>query len=577
MEKRATKKRYLIFLLCICMIVPQVLLQKPQKAVAASDAIVIVNVLNVRTGPGTTYDRVVVDGIEAYLVGQQEIEVTGTSGEWYQINASFRGKDISGYVYGPYVSLMTEIAPADKPKPGPKDPAEKPGSADKPKPDPKDPADKPAGPKEDPKKPTSTPTPKPTATPTPKPTSTPTPSPKPTATPVPASTYAGSDFELPGFVDATVLNLRSDATTNSEKLGQATAGTKVTVLNEKRNNGENWYRVAITLGGEEKIGYMLSTYITLYTDKEFYVKTVKGNTTLRTSATSTAPSVLNNDGEVISLKADHNLWVYKELNDTNLDKWFQVRVSKSGVKYYGYINAKDVYLYGYQSKKTTNSGSVTATPTPTPKPVATTTPTPSPIPQVDSAEDFQITAYVNTNGLNFRKEASASSEKIGVLGLNTKVTILNEVDVNDATWYRIATNIDGKQEIGYVHGYYLRFDLAIPINAVIAADKTRVRSEANSASAYVKAANGYILSLNSGDFATLLAQETSESKQWFEISVMMQNSTYKGYVTANAINLATPTPSPAPTNPPIVADEDFQVKAYVLSHRCENGTVRLLL
>ena len=132
MEKRATKKRYLIFLLCICMIVPQVLLQKPQKAVAASDAIVIVNVLNVRTGPGTTYDRVVVDGIEAYLVGQQEIEVTGTSGEWYQINASFRGKDISGYVYGPYVSLMTEIAPADKPKPGPKDPAEKPGSADKP-------------------------------------------------------------------------------------------------------------------------------------------------------------------------------------------------------------------------------------------------------------------------------------------------------------------------------------------------------------------------------------------------------------------------------------------------------------
>ena len=103
MEKRVVKRRYLIFLLCICMLVPQILLQKPQEAFAASNAIVIVSTLNVRTGPGTTYSRVVVDGIEAYLVGQQEIEVTGTSGEWYQINASFRGKEISGYVYGPYV------------------------------------------------------------------------------------------------------------------------------------------------------------------------------------------------------------------------------------------------------------------------------------------------------------------------------------------------------------------------------------------------------------------------------------------------------------------------------------------
>ena len=94
MKERVIKKRYLILLLGICMLLPQWLLQKPQTAVAASNAIVIVGTLNVRTGPGTTYDRVVVDGMEAYLVGQQEIEVTGTTGEWYKINASFRGKEI---------------------------------------------------------------------------------------------------------------------------------------------------------------------------------------------------------------------------------------------------------------------------------------------------------------------------------------------------------------------------------------------------------------------------------------------------------------------------------------------------
>ena len=278
MKERAIKKRYLILLLGICLLIPQ-LLQKPQQAVAASNAIVIVGTLNVRTGPGTTYDRVVVDGIEAYLVGQQEIEVTGTSGEWYQINASFRGREISGYVYAPYVSLVTEITAtpkpagpkedaADKPKPaGPKeDAADKPGpagpkeeAADKPGPaGPKeDAAEKPAGPKE-PKNPTATPTPTVSPTPTAKPASTSS-----------ATKYTGADFELPGFVDATVLNLRSDATTNSEKLGQATAGMKVTVLNEKRNGGEIWYRVAINLDGKEKIGYMLSTYITLYTEKGF--------------------------------------------------------------------------------------------------------------------------------------------------------------------------------------------------------------------------------------------------------------------------------------------------------------------
>ncbi len=551
MKERVIKKRYLILLLGICMLLPQWLLQKPQTAVAASNAIVIVGTLNVRTGPGTTYDRVVVDGMEAYLVGQQEIEVTGTTGEWYKINASFRGKEISGYVYGPYVSLVTEITPTTKPAEpaGPKDPAEKPAGpkdpAEKPA-GPKDPAEKPAGPKDDPKK-------EPTATP----------SPSPTEVPTSTVKYAGADFELPGFVDATILNLRSDATTNSEKLGQATAGTKVTVLNEKRNGGDTWYRVAITLDGKEKIGYMLSTYITLYTEKGFYAKALNDGLTLRESATKTAAAVKDNDGNTITLKADRNLWVYKEINDTNLDKWFRVRITIDGVKYRGYVNAKDIYLYGYQSKKTSSTGTVTPTPTPTQAPVATSTPTPSPSPTptalptnppIAPDEEFQVTAYVNTNGLNFRTEANSSSKAIAVLELNTKVTILNEVDVGESTWYRIATKVNGKQEIGYVHGFYLRFDLAIPVNVVIAENKTRIRGEAGANAAYAKANDGSILSLSSGDFASLLAQKTVENKQWFQIAFQAKGADYKGYVPASAINLAAPTPtatpSPSPTPSP---------------------------
>ena len=542
MKKRVIKKQYLILLLGICMLIPQLLLQKPQTAVAASNAIVIVGTLNVRTGPGTTYDRVVVDGMEAYLVGQQEIEVTGTSGEWYQINASFRGKEISGYVYGPYVSLVTEITPTQKPA-GPKEDPKAPAGPAGPKEDPK----APAGPKEDPKKPTATPSPTPTT--------------KPTATPVPAVKYEGADYELPGFVDATVLNLRSDATTSSEKLGQATAGMQVTVLNEKRNGNETWYRVAITLDGKEKIGYMLSTYITLYTDKGFYAKALNDGLNLRESATRTAAVMKDNSGAVITLPADRNLWVFKEINDTNLDKWFRVRITLDGVKYYGYVSATDVYLYGYQSKKT-NTGTTTAptptqqptaTPTPTQAPAASPTPTPSPAPTnppIVADEDFQVTAYVNTNGLNFRSEANTASEVIDVLDINTKVTIINELDIEDATWYRIAVKLNGKQVIGYVHGFYLRFDLAMPVNVSISEDKTRIRSEASSMSSYAKATDGSILSLSSGDFASLVAQKTAENKQWFQISFMAKGAEYTGYVPASAIDLKAPTPSPTPSPSP---------------------------
>ena len=560
MKERGMKKYYLILLLVICILIPQMLLQRPQTAVAASNAIVIVGTLNVRTGPGTTYDRVVVDGIEAYLVGQQEIEVTGTSGEWYRINASFRGKEISGYVYGPYVSLVTEITPTPKPA-GPKEEAEKPAGPAGPKEDadkpagpanpkeeadkpagpvgPKEDADKPAGPKEDAKTPTATPTPTPAST----------------------KKYAEADFELPGFVDATVLNLRSDATTNSTKLGQATAGTKVTVLNEKRNGDAIWYRVAITLDGKEQIGYMLSTYITLYTEKGFYAKTLNEGLTLRQSATKTAASVKDNAGQVISLKAKRDLWVRKEINDTNLDKWFEVRITIDGVKYFGYVNAKDIYLVGYREKKTNTATTPTVTPTPTaalnptatPTPAATATPTPTPAPTnppIAPDEDFQVTAYVNTNGLNFRREANTGSEIIAVLELNTKVTILNEVDIGEATWYRIATKVNGKQEIGYVHGFYLRFDLAFPVNVVIAENKTRILSDAALNAAYAKAADGSILALASGDYASLVAQKTVEDKMWFQISFMAKGAEYKGYVVSSAVHLTGPTPTPTPTATP---------------------------
>jgi len=160
------------------------------------------NTLMVRKGPGTNYDKVMVNDTEAYLTNGQSVEIISKEDEWYKIKAVFMGTTVEGYSSGTYIREVED---------GP------------------------------------TPTAAPNATPT-------------NAT-VPTSAPR-SDIKATVSVP-TSLNVRKYATTASELLGTLKPNDKVTILGQENNKDETWYNVQATINGKEVKGYVYSSYVAL--------------------------------------------------------------------------------------------------------------------------------------------------------------------------------------------------------------------------------------------------------------------------------------------------------------------------
>ena len=64
-------------------------------------------------------------------------------------------------------------------------------------------------------------------------------------------------------MNAGTLNLRSKATTDSEKLASLTNKTKVTVIGEEDTSNGTWYQIETVVNKKKITGYALSLYIAL--------------------------------------------------------------------------------------------------------------------------------------------------------------------------------------------------------------------------------------------------------------------------------------------------------------------------
>lgn len=82
---------------------------------AEASGVVSVSVLNVRTGPGTDYDKLVYNGANVQLLSGQSVivldTVKSTSDEiytsWHKIKFTYSGKELTGYVYEQSVKIYT--------------------------------------------------------------------------------------------------------------------------------------------------------------------------------------------------------------------------------------------------------------------------------------------------------------------------------------------------------------------------------------------------------------------------------------------------------------------------------------
>ena len=252
--------------------------------------------VNLRSEPSTSSAKL---GVLTYGT---KVHITAKTSEWYRVQ--YNG--ITGYISLPYVTVEAAATPS------------------------------------------AVPTAVPTATPTPKPTAQPTATPKPTATPAP-TTEPFIDFVADGYTNAARVNLRSEPSTSSAKLGVLTYGTKVHI-------------------------------------------------TAKTS------------------------------------EWY--RVQYNGIT--GYISLPYVTVEGPATPSAVPTAAPTATPTPKPtaQPTATPKPTATPAPTTEPFIDFVADGYTNVAYVNLRSEPSTSSAKLGVLPYGTGVHIVAKT----SEWYRVQYN-----------------------------------------------------------------------------------------------------------------------------------------
>lgn len=102
-------KKILIIILCLCLIIPTVAFGTPEYAKAATKGIcTATSSLNVRTGPGTTYDQVMIDSVAVTLKPDQEVTILAKEGDWYKISGTFNGKSFEGYAISTYIKDTKE-------------------------------------------------------------------------------------------------------------------------------------------------------------------------------------------------------------------------------------------------------------------------------------------------------------------------------------------------------------------------------------------------------------------------------------------------------------------------------------
>ncbi len=320
--KKSTLGKWIVIILSLVIIYPQGIALKSTGAIAATSGTVTAASLNVRSGPGTNYDKVQVNGSNAYLKKGDKLTIIGTKSGWYKISFTFSGKKLQGYVMDDYVKITGTTSP--------------------------------------------TATAKSTATPTP--------------TPAAAASTGKvvSDFKIAGSVTATNLNVRQKPSTTSTKIVSIPKKQKVTVLNEVMSGTKKWYRITTKVNNKSKTGYVLSDYIklTLSSGIKAAVNS-KTKVKLRTGAGASYKYLTNKKGSTISLSNKKAVTITKEVTDSKGKKWFKVSFTVSSVSYSGYILANQVLI-----KSTAATATPTPTPTATPKPSATVKPTATPTPAV---------------------------------------------------------------------------------------------------------------------------------------------------------------------------------------------------
>lgn len=104
--KKFSYYKWFVIILCLALIWPQgSKFQVMQVAAATKKGTVTATSLNVRTGPGTNYDKVQVNKSDTFLKKGEEVTILDGKDGWYKISFKINGKNLNGYVMDEFIKV----------------------------------------------------------------------------------------------------------------------------------------------------------------------------------------------------------------------------------------------------------------------------------------------------------------------------------------------------------------------------------------------------------------------------------------------------------------------------------------
>lgn len=217
-----------------------------------------------------------------------------------------------------------------------------------------------------------------------------------------------------GVITEITVNVRQEPSTDSKIITRVTQDDEVEVI-EKSGD---WYKIKT----KNKTGYVYAEYLKV-DDSKIAEENIKDDEEEITK--DVEKSFYVSKGEKLSIVPNiSSSIIYTAKKDENVDEieqingWSYINVNN----YYGWIRTENLKEDNKEesngsNKKVTNSE--------------------------EKKETKNITKYVKYDKVNLRKEPSIDSKSLQKLNLNTKVTVVEEVD---SKWSKV--KIDG--EIGYI-------------------------------------------------------------------------------------------------------------------------------
>ena len=173
---------------------------------------------------------------------------------------------------------------------------------------------------------------------------------------------------------------------------------------------------------------------------------------------------------------------------------------------------------------------------------------------------YKIPATITATNLNVRKEPTTNSTIVTSLTKNSKVTVFGE-KIKNGTWYRISFKKNKKTYTGYALSDYVKLTLKDTVDAKVnSSSPVKIKTGAGNSYKYLTyKVSGKTVSLNKGKSVTITKEVTNKNKEkWFGIDFSVSGVNYSGYILAEQVLFKditpapTPTPTPVPTTAPTV-------------------------